>query len=403
MQGILAIVSTISALIFIYLIANLLLQLHGEKASAKQKGIFAFLIGGILNQAWTYAIYFIGGMQSFSELVYALVVTPNPIFAILYYFIGVKVLHLTRIRSIKLMRYVYLYYIIIKSFNRLFTSIFFVQPPGRYNYMLATVNQLALFVIVLIAYFATKKALEHYKYSIKLNLFLNFKRELATYFIHATGIYLIMVGIPLIISERIAANLVILLLFVQSFALTVIWDMFVSARNEIQNRSAHISVLSRGILMDDTGDLFELRQKMNENPSLISMLIGKHDYAEKLGVKMNVALQSRLDHLNMDNVDACVVVSCLLDNAIEAAANSTQRKVTYTVESKADGGKLMIISNSIATPIDTDKILFQGVTTKQGHQGNGGAAIRKIILKYGNCSIQHTRDDHEVSAYLEIK
>lgn len=443
MQFVLAMISFISAHIFVYCIANVILFIHGEKATSKQKHIFAFWVGGILNTAWTYAVYFIGGMNSFSQTVYALVVTPNPVFALLYYLIGEKVLKLPPLRSVKLMGHVFIFYIIIKSFNRLLGSILFTQPSGRYNYMVDSFQQITLFVVILAIFFVANRALKHNANILALrdSLFVNFKIELAIYFAKSTMIYLIMVMVPMFIPNNIMANLVVFAVLALILALTILLDMYGASKNDVANKDAHISVLSKSIdefsgvkhdfynilqtyggylevenldglrqyhqsllnLTVRTGEATDLRQKMNENPALVSLLIDKCDYAERMSVKASIELHSSLCDLSIDNIDVCRAVGCLLDNAIEAAAISEKKKVSFAVEPKQNGGKLLIISNSTASPVDTNQILLSGVTSKPGHLGKGLVIVREIVGRYGNCTFRLAYYHYEFSVYIEIR
>lgn len=405
MQLILAIVASSINFIVVYLIANLILLVYGERAGVRQKSTFAFLIGIILNTAWSYAVYFSVGVQSFSPTVYSFVVNPNPIFALLYYLIGIKVLKLSPVRSIKLMGYVYMYYMLIKSLVPMLASIFFVQQPGRYNYLLDVFKNLVIFVVFTGILFATKIALQYNKKVIKLrdNVFINLKKELVIYTVKSTIIYFLLVCVPLFFQEKIVINLVIFIVFVLLFSFFILWDMYIYKKNDVENKNAHIGILLKGILTEHDGDISEITRRMNENPSFLSILVNKCIYAEKMKVKMSVALKSRLDDLYIDNVDACIVVACLLDNAIEAAAVSQQKIVSFAIGAMDYAGKLIIINNSTDAPVDTDKILNQSIKSKYDHHSKGLATVRNIISKYGNCAFQLTYNSNSVSAYFQLK
>jgi len=402
MQVILAVMTFIFTFVFIYLIAILILHIFGEKADRKQKAVFAFLVGGVLNTIWAYAIYFIGGMRSFTPTVYALVVNPNPIFALLYYIIGVKVLNIPPMRSIKLMGHVYLYYAIVQIFNRILNTLFFVQATDRYNYMLDAACQFTLFCVIWMIYLATKYLIKRYNYTIDLNLFIDFKKEMALYILKATFIYLMIVGIPLFISNQIVANLIIFSIFILIFLLTNLWELYESVKNEVGYKDEYIRVLSRDNADSHEEDSY-LHKSMRENPSLISILIGKCDYAKKMNVKLSMKLLSRTDNFYINNIDICRIVDCLLENAIEAAAASERKSVSFTVGSRSSGEKLIMINNSTATPAETNKIIFRGKTTMYERQGKGISTVRKIVSKYDNCTFKTTYHHYDVSTYLEMK
>jgi len=401
MQVILAVMTFIFTFVFIYLIAILILHIFDEKAGRKQKAVFAFLVGGVLNTIWAYAVYFIGGMRSFTPIVYALVVNPNPIFALLYYIIGVKVLKIPPIRSIKMMGHVYLYYVIVQIFNRILNTLFFVQATDRYNYMLDAACQFTLLCVVWIIYLATKYLIRRYNYTINLNLFIDFKKELVLYILKTTFIYLMIVGLPLYISNQIVANLIIFFIFILIFLLTNLWELYQSVKNEVGYKDEYIHVLSRDNA-NSHEEVSYLQKRMKENPSLISILIGKCDYAKKMNVKLSMKLLSRTDNFYINNIDICRIVDCLLENAIEAAAVSERKSVSFTVVSKSCGEKLIIINNSTTLPVETNKIIFRGITTIYERQGKGISTVRKIVSKHGNCTFKTTYHNNDVSTYLEV-
>ena len=405
MQMILAGLSFITAYIFVYCITNLILQMYGETSSTKRKGIFAFLAGVVLDSAWVYAVYFLGGRQSFSIPVYSLVVTTNPITALLYYFIGTKVLKISPARSIKLMGYVYLYFVTVKSLSRLVGSIFFIQPSGRYNYMLDALYRITFLFIFLGIFFSTQYVLAHHKNvrKLKVNLFINHKKEMALYLIKATAIYLFAVGTHIVVTEQIAANMITLFVLMLTLALTIIWDLYGAMKIEAENNTVHINTLSKRIVSVRQGEFFDLTTIINENPLLISTLIKKREYAEKLNVQMRIILNSCLQNFHIDNADICKIIDCLLDNAIETAAVSENKIVSFTVESKADRGKLCIISNSTTVPVDTGKIIFRGALAEKQHYGKGHDAVSNLVAKYGNCIFHMVYYNYQMSAYLEMK
>lgn len=401
MQLILAGISFLTAYIFIYFIANLILQLYGERASVRQKSIFALLFGVVLDSGWVYLIYIIGGMKSFSDTAYLLIVTSSPIFALLCFCIGIKLFKLSPIRSIKLMGYIYMYFISIKSLSRLVGSIFFVQQPGPYNYMQDAFYRLTFCIVFLAIYRGTQYIIKRYNYVIDLrdNLFINLKKELLIYFIKAALMYLFAVGVPLIVKERIAANVFVFAVFVLSMALTIMRDINMSLKNKVKDNLAHIAILTKGISVTYMGDAVNLKDKINANPSLILILLSKIEYAKKMDVKISVTLLSRLNSFHINNVDVCMVVDCLLDNAIEAAALSEQKKVSFAIKSKSSSEKLIVISNSTKAPVCTESIVFSGIT----HGEDGIATVRKIASKHGNCIFHLSYYDYMLTAYFAMR
>lgn len=273
------------------------------------------------------------------------------------------------------------------------------------------------------------------------NMFFNNRAELLLYFAKASFLYAVTVVLPLIISDRITVNLIINLIMLLFFVINICVDTIINTKYVIGSRDMHISVLFKGMeeyigvkqniyqilhtysdyleygeyerlkeyhatlvkATSQSGNSMELARKMNENPSLISLLISKLEYAEKMKVKLIYSLQCDLSTFYIDPMELIRILSCLLDNAIEAAAESNERKVHLSVEARENGSKFLIISNSTVGPVDVDLITTRGVSSKPGHSGIGLTSVRDILEKYGNCSMQIKYLDEEFSAYLEIR
>ncbi len=426
-----------------YFIANLILRIHGEKASVLQKAQFAFLTGVVIYTLFIYVIYYFGGMLSFQPLTYLLVVTPNPITALLYCYLGIKVLKLSPIRSIELMGNAYLYYSITISITRLVGSIFFIQTSERYNYLLDATRNMASFIAFFTMYGITCYVLNKKSTTLipKTNVFVNRKKELTYFVIRAFIVYLCSVCIPMLIPETVVANVVILVFLCMLFFITILLSNNFHANADNRNKDAHINSLIRTLeefravkhdfynilqtyngyftigdleackkyhakLVDVTmmvGEPLNLSEKMPENPALVSLLIDKHTKAVRSNVTMDIAIKCDLSGLPMDEIDICRVLSCLIDNAIEAAEASERRRVFFSMEQKTDDSKLFIITNSILRQPDMAQIFAEGVTDKAGHHGVGLTNVRRIIDKYGNCTFQLNCYNNEMTAYVELK
>lgn len=443
MQSIHAINAFVTNTLIMYFIADLLLKLFDEKASIMRRCTFAFITGALFNTAYVYVIYIISGALSFSPIIYRLLTTPNPIFALLYCIIGIKILKLSPIRSIKLMGYLYLFYLLIINFNATFAPILFAQKAERYNYLLAMLKQSTFFLTALIAFWVAPHISQKKKYLIRFSdkIFINSKKELVLFFFRVSIFYIMAVSLPSLISNQILANFLVMLILSLFLALTIYIDVNDFQKAEIENKEIHISALSKGMsefsgvkhdfynilqtyggylaigdlnrlreyhssllkLTKDAGSFMELGERMAENPALISLLISKSDYAKEMKVQMKTSMLSSIDTLYIDSLDICRCLACLLDNAIEAAAESEQKKVFFTIENKSGGSKLIIITNTTSSPVDVNKIILKGFTGKQGHSGLGLSNIHSIIETHGNCTFQIGYYNYEFSAYIELR
>ncbi len=151
------------------------------------------------------------------------------------------------------------------------------------------------------------------------------------------------------------------------------------------------------------GDLLDLSRRAVEHPALISLLLNKHEQAERLKVNMSISLECPLSQLPIEDMDICRIVACLLDNAIEAATESTQNSVAFTIKYESGtSNKLIIITNSSHRPIETSKAFTPGFTSKKGHQGAGLVNVKNIIEKYPHCGVEVKNTDSAVAVSLKL-
>ncbi len=442
MQLILAFVTISEMFISTIMMSNVLLRVAGLKASLIQRMLFAFLTGTAAQSMFVYGVYLSSGMVSFGNVMYYLVVSPNPIHALIYYYAAQKLLGLSQVRSVTLTSYIYLIWLIDRQFNRVLGSIFFVQNDIHYNYMKDAFQQIACFIIFAIVYYAVVAWIKRRNVIWVFSdiMFFNRRKEIFFYLCKTSFAYAVMVVIPILLTDLVMAytiGLLILLLFV-----TVIFclDTITYKNQTIAKHETHISALFKGMeelrgikhdfnnilhtysgfleleeyeglqkyhasLISATshaGNLIELSQKMHENPAIISLLMNKLECAERHNVKLIISLKCNIENMYIDNMDASRILSCLLDSAIEAASTSERRKAYLSIESKMACSKIVIVSNSISEPVDSHASTITGPMTKPGHEGIGMTIIRSILNKYGNSSFQTKYFDQEVSSYIEL-
>ncbi len=426
-----------------YLISNLILMLANEPATLKQKLIFAFWIGAVFHTIFIYIVYLIGRLVLFHPIVYAMVVSPNPVFGYLYYIIGVRVLKLSPVRSIKLMIYFFIYFTFIININRVIAALLPIEMAPKYNFLQNSQRQFIYFVVVIFICFLTKYIIKKVKLIIRVmdKIFIDIRKERITYVAKMIFLYSITVLLPTLINNELLGSIIVILMLALFFSFNVIFDLFEKSKIDLENREVHINVLSGAIdefnglkhdfynilqtyngymeigdmdnlkkyhsslinVTTHAGNSIELSQKMKQNPIFISLLVSKIKYAENMGVEMRTSLRCSPDNLYIDDLDICRCLACLLDNAIEAAASSKQKKVFFTLESKARKSKLIIITNDTAEPIDIATIMNSGFTSKQNHHGLGLSNVRRIIQKHGNCAFYMTYYNYELSAYIELR
>ena len=443
MQIILAAITFIETFCSMYMLSNVMLAALELSATSKQKLLFAFITGTLLHNVLVYGMFFLGGCASFSRFVLLAVVTPNPVSVLIYYFAAQKIFNISPVRSVRLVSYIYLFWIAAKTLNRIGGAIFFAQNEVTYNYMKDSLQQTVYFTVFFCVYRLAMYIMKRNRVSFNFadNMFFKKKKEFCLFFLKMSFAFAVRVALPLILAEQAVAYILSFIILILFIIINICLAAIAHNRQTISNHEVHISALFKGTeelqgikhdfnniihtysgylelkeyerleqyhasLVSATsyaGSAMELAQKMQENPPVITLLMNKLEYAEKVNVRLILSIQCEIDNLYIDNMDVSRILSCLLDNAIEAASDSEQRKVYVTIESKTKDSKLIIITNSTAFVIEPNEILKSGETTKSGHEGIGLSVVRKIMAKYGNCTFQMKYCDNELSTYIELK
>ncbi|GAA5189599.1 sensor histidine kinase [Arthrobacter gyeryongensis] len=119
-------------------------------------------------------------------------------------------------------------------------------------------------------------------------------------------------------------------------------------------------------------------------PELAALLLAKITVAAEQDVQIEVTAESRLERPQVDQAELLTIVGNLLDNAVDALAN-TPRPRTVTVQfDDADGVFIAVRDNGPGVPAEKiDQVVVDGYSTKDPRpgmrRGIGLALVRRIV------------------------
>lgn len=138
------------------------------------------------------------------------------------------------------------------------------------------------------------------------------------------------------------------------------------------------------------------------NPFIYSLLNNKYYQALQYGITMNFEIFSDLSTINFNIYEFTRILGILLDNAIEAANETTEKIIE--IQFKSDSKKqLFIIENSCAdNNISTTKIFEKGYSTKKNNSGIGLWKVHNILSKNTNIDLFTTVKNNKFKQELSV-
>lgn len=347
------------------------------------------------------------------------------------------------LHALELAVYTYLLFQTATGVTRLISAIFFVQDPIAVDYqkylVMYAVNFLASIALFSWMHYILQRKPEllivkgiHYSMP---------KKSVAFAFFQLFFIYICAALIMILIPKTIIGSMISLVMLILFSAFSITLNSNRYAQTEIRNKETQLksifaSLDQFGAVKHDfynilqtyngyfeigdlealkqyhrslveittaTGSLLDLSHHAPENPALVSLLLNKHERAEALNIRLDISIKCPLSALSMDEIDICRIVGCLIDNAIEAAIESKEKRASFTIEWDENHSKRIIVTNSSPGPIDIPNVYTLGFTSKEGHLGIGLASAKKIIERYPHCMLRMHGTDNEVVARLELE
>lgn len=138
-----------------------------------------------------------------------------------------------------------------------------------------------------------------------------------------------------------------------------------------------------------------------EQEELKGLLAMKVIRAQEAGVKVEIDMVEKVK-FHMDIVDLCRIVGIFVDNAIEAAALSTEKTIAIGMVN-VDEKALLIVTNTVAEMVPIYKLREKGFTTKGNNHGLGLEIVRGILKSYPNVNNDMKFENQMFTQLLEVR
>jgi two-component system, LytTR family, sensor histidine kinase AgrC len=138
-----------------------------------------------------------------------------------------------------------------------------------------------------------------------------------------------------------------------------------------------------------------------KNSAAAGIIAAKMFKAETMGIDFRLTVADNLESVNMKTAEFCEALGILLDNSLEAAAESAAKYVKVNIHRK-ENGTVIDIENSVNKKPDIHMMFQKGYTSKPGGVGIGLYILEKILGKYDNVFLNTLADDQQITQELCI-
>ena len=140
-----------------------------------------------------------------------------------------------------------------------------------------------------------------------------------------------------------------------------------------------------------------------DDSALRSLIAQSIIYARNSGVEFTLEVKDVITRLSMDLLDLVRIMSILLNNAVEGAADSYLKQMEVAVI-KMDFETVIVIQNSCKITMTPSEDLFAlGFSTKGRNRGLGLNNVNEILDKYDNIILETEMEDNTFRQIIRFK
>lgn len=129
-----------------------------------------------------------------------------------------------------------------------------------------------------------------------------------------------------------------------------------------------------------------------KNDYIKSLLISKFYQANEAQIHCHFECLKPIEKIPIPIFDCVRILGIILDNAIEAALESEERKISLLIYRDDRQVEFLIVNSSQEMAHSIDSLVNKGISTKKDHEGLGLNTVQEINEKNSNMFIQYKKD-----------
>lgn len=136
--------------------------------------------------------------------------------------------------------------------------------------------------------------------------------------------------------------------------------------------------------------------------SLKGFLYAKLACVNTYGLNLHLEVDQNINRIDMDEIDLIRVLGIYIDNAIEAAIETSEKNLSLVIINMDDHVAIHIANSILTDESNACGTTAPGYTTKGEGHGIGLLNVRKILQKYTNVQVSTKCESKEYTQTLEI-
>lgn len=163
----------------------------------------------------------------------------------------------------------------------------------------------------------------------------------------------------------------------------------------------HSKILSNTEILSDDGYILG-KLHLIEDSAVKSLLYTKMIAVFNKKLSFELELSQPIPILPMDNLTLCRILGILIDNAVEAAAESPEKLFRLAILRESSSVVFILANSTLPLQFPLSKLSEPGYSSKKGHSGLGLAIVRKMLAPLSDALLQTECSDNIFRQILEI-
>ncbi|MBR6033642.1 MAG: GHKL domain-containing protein [Clostridia bacterium] len=154
----------------------------------------------------------------------------------------------------------------------------------------------------------------------------------------------------------------------------------------------------------EINNLTMLNTSIINEPAIYNLVVNKYMLACENSITFNIEILLDLKTLNIKIYEFTRILGILLDNAIEASKECTEKAINLSIKKDLTSPRqLLLIENTYNNKdVDIENIFKKGISSKPHNTGIGLWEVRQILNRNDNLNLYTTKDDKFFKQQLEI-